>query len=309
MHEADARGLLGVEALAGEEEPARMAPCPAYEDTRVSVCGEDPFAIPQSDKAALLLEACGRMLDVPNVVMAWGFLQCIRTRRIIANTDGSYLDLTNTVIDPQIEAVAALNGESQSRCYGLGARQAGWEFMREIDLPGNAERWAEEAVMKCRADVSPRGVMDLVLDPTHLALTMHESVGHPSELDRILGWEANMAGRSFLKPEMVGELDYGSPLVNFTAGHELPGGVGSWFYDDDGVLLRDFPLIESGRLVALGCTRETAPIVGWSESNGCCRADGFANMPINRIPNLYMEPGTDDSVTAEDLLMYKDGND
>jgi TldD protein len=131
---------------------------------------------------------------------------------------------------------------------------------------------------------------------------MHESVGHPTELDRILGWEANMAGRSFIRPEDVGVLRYGSDAVNFTVDNALAGGVGSWFFDDDGVRMRRFALVKEGLLVNLGCTRETAPLVGWERSTGCCRSDGFEHFPINRIPNLYLEPGPEEGITPEDLI-------
>jgi TldD protein len=171
-----------------------------------------------------------------------------------------------------------------------------------VDLVGNAERWAKEAVEKCRADESPSGVMDLVLDPMNLALTMHESVGHPTELDRILGWEANMAGRSFIKPVDIGRIRYGSELVNFTVDNTLEGGLGSWFYDDDGVRMKKFPLIKDGILVDVLTSRETAPFIGREHSGGCCRADAFNHFPITRIPNLYMEPGIDEGVTPEDLI-------
>lgn len=275
---------------------------PAHVDTCVSPCGEDPFDVPNSEKAELLLGCCNLMMDAPDVVMAYGALAFIRMRRVIATTDGSYLDLTNTISVPMMGATAVVGGESQSRSYQGGARSAGYEFVREADLPRGAARWAEEAVVKCKADPSPQGVMDLVLDPMHLALTMHESVGHPTELDRILGWEANMAGRSFIRLEDVGSLEYGSGLVNFTADNVLDGGVGSWFYDDDGVKLRSFPMVREGVLVNVGMTRETAPLIGREESNGCCRSDGFGSFPINRIPNLYLEPGEDDSVTPGALI-------
>jgi len=285
-----------------KDEPARMAPEDASVDTCIGPCDEDPFLVPNREKADLLLEACDRMLNVPGVVMTWGSLQFIRWRRVIANTDGSYLDLTNTFSNPSLSSTAVVYGESQGRGYQGGAKQAGYEFIREVDLLGHAERWAQEAVLKCKAEDSPRGVMDLVLDPMNLALTMHESVGHPTELDRILGWEANMAGRSFVQPGNVGNLRYGSDLVNFTVDNTLDGGLGSWFYDDDGVKMRKYPLIKDGILVNLGTTRETAPLVGWPNSMGCCRASGYAQFPINRIPNLYMEPGTDDNVTPDDLI-------
>jgi TldD protein len=201
-----------------------------------------------------------------------------------------------------LTAVAVIGTESQERSYQGGAKQAGYEFIRELDLPGHARGWAEEAVVKCKAEGSPTGVMDLVLEPMNLALTMHESVGHPTELDRILGWEANMAGQSFIRPEDLGKLRYGSDVVNFTVDNTMEGGLGSWFYDDDGVKMKMFPLINDGILVNLGTTRETAPLIGRERSNGCCRSDGFSSFPINRIPNLYLEPGSDDRITPDDLI-------
>ncbi len=283
-------------------EPARMAPEDAAVDTCVGPCDEDPFAVPNREKADLLLAATAAMLNVEHVVHAYGILQFIRRRRVIANTDGSFLDLTTNFAVPMLQATAVIGDESQSRQYQGGAKQAGYEFIREVDLVGHAKGWATDAVTKCKADNCPAGTMDLVLDPMHLALTMHESVGHATELDRILGWEANMAGRSFVQPGDVNELRYGSEIVNFTANNNLEGGVGSWFYDDDGVKSQTFPIIRDGILTNLGTTRETVPIVGWERSNGCCRADSFRRLPINRIPNLYLEAGTDDTVTRDDLI-------
>lgn len=285
-----------------KDTPARMAPEAAHVGTHVGPCAEDPFAVPLAEQADLLVGTLATMMDAPHIASAMAWLAFTRCRRVIATTDGSYLDLTNTFAHPFVSCTAVVDGESQSRQYQGGARQAGFELVRQIDLPGSARRWAEEAVMKCRADDGPVGVMDLVLDPDHLALTMHESVGHPTESDRILGWEANYAGRSFVRPADVGRLAYGSPIVNFTVDNTLPDSVGHWFYDDDGVPMQAFPFIRDGILVSLSATRETAPILGWDRSNGCCRADRFDRFPINRIPNVYMEPGTDDAVTPEDLI-------
>lgn len=282
--------------------PITMAKEPPHVETCLGPCEEDPFAVPHREKADLLLAASDAMLAVPGVVMTVGLLEFARVHRIIANTDGTYVDMTTHFAHPMLQAVAVVGGESQERSYQGGARQAGYEFIRSLDLVGKAKGWAEQAVQKCTADPGPSGVMDLVLDPDHLALTMHESVGHPTELDRILGWESNFAGRSFIRPDDVGTLRYGSELVNFTVDNALPGGVGSWFYDDDGVAMQKFPIIREGVLVGLSTTRETAPLIGWERSAGCCRADGFRSFPINRIPNLYMEPGPDDSVTRETLI-------
>ncbi len=288
-------------ALAPKAAPAEMVPAPPSIETLVGPCEEDPFKIPNSEKADYLLKACDNILNVDNAAIAMGVLLFVRRRRIIANSDGSFLDLTNTFSNPMLEAVAVIGTESQTRQYQGGAKQAGYEFIRKIDLPDNARKWAEEAVMKCKAADSPGGTMDLVLDPMHLALTMHESVGHPTELDRILGWEANMAGRSFVNPADVGNLKYGSELINFTADNLMPDGVGSWFYDDDGVKMGKFPVISDGVLLNLSTTRETAPIIGWKKSNGCCRSDSFNHFPINRIPNLYLEAGKD-NLSPEDLI-------
>ena len=274
----------------------------AHIDTRLGKCLKDPFEIDNNEKAEYLLTVCDLMLQVPGIAMTRGVFWFTKIRRVVANSDGSYLDLTNWFSNPMLQATAVINGEAQERNYTGGARQAGYEFISEIDLIGNAKRLAEEAVLKAKADECPHGVMDLVLDPHHLALTMHESVGHPTELDRILGWEANMAGRSFVKPEDIGSLRYGNELINFTVDNTLEGGLGSWFYDDDGVEMKRFPLIQKGILVNVTTTRETAPLVGLERSNGCCRAQSYYNFPINRQANCYMEPGLDDDVTLADLL-------
>jgi TldD protein len=271
-------------------------------DTRIGSCIKDPFQVSNSEKADYLLTACDIMLQVPGITTARGVFWFSKIRRVLANSDGSYLELTNWFSNPMLQATAVVNGESQDRNYAGGARQAGYEFIDEIDLAGNANRWAKEAVLKTKADESPRGMMDLVLDPHHLALTMHESVGHPTELDRILGWEANMAGRSFVEPEDIGSLRYGNDLVNFTVDNTLKGGLGSWFYDDDGVEMKRFPLIQNGVLANVATTRETAPLIGLNHSNGCCRAQGYQHFPINRQPNLYMEPGENDDLSPSDLI-------
>jgi TldD protein len=280
---------------------AVMAENPAAAATLRGPCIEDPFEVPQSEKAELLLSASAEMMAVAGVVSTIGHVTVTRMSRFIANTDGSVLDLAHTFVEPMLHCTAVVGGESQTRMYQGGGRQAGWEWMKEVDFAGNARRWAEDAVMKCTAETAPPGRYDLVLDPMHLSLTMHESVGHPTELDRILGWEANMAGRSFVEPADVGRLRYGSELVDFTVDSELPDGLASWFYDDDGVQMHNFPMIRKGRLVGLATTRETAPLIGWKASNGCCRADGFNRAPIARIPNLYMEPGPD-HVSPDDLI-------
>ncbi len=285
-----------------KQEMTQFSSHPSMIDECFGPCQEDPFDISNKEKTNLLVDVCKQMMEAPHIASVFGYFQFIKRRRVIANTDDSYLDMTNTFTNPHLQATAVVNNDSESRSYQGGAKQAGFEFIRELQLEKLGEKLAKEAVIKCQAEKSPSGMMDLVLDPDHLALTMHESVGHPTELDRILGWEANMAGRSFITPEDINNLRYGSNLVNFTADGNLEGGLASWFYDDDGVKMQKFKIIDKGKLTNVGMTRETAPIIGFEHSNGCCRADSFQRFPINRIPNLYMEPGDDPNITPDTLI-------
>ncbi len=292
-------------ARASAKAPKAVATVLAHEDahidTVVSSVVKDPFAVSISEKTALLLDINNQMLDVEGISLVFSMLQFRRMHRIIANTDGSYLDMTHTVCAPTVTAVAVVGNESQERSYQDGGRAAGWEFVEEINLTAQAPVIARQAVEKTKADDGPVGRYDLVLDPMHLSLTMHESVGHPTELDRILGWEANMAGTSFISPDSLGKLKYGSELVNFTADDTLPGGMATWGYDDDGVPGRKWPIIRNGILQGVSTVRETAPLIDHERATGTSRADSFSSFPITRIPNLYMEPGTED-ISAEDII-------
>jgi len=281
--------------------PAVMAEEEAHVDTYVTPVEKDPFQVPHREKADLLLAVNERMLNIEGISLAFSGLRFVRLHRIIANTDGSYLDMTHTVSEPRATAVAVVGTESQERSFQKGARAAGWEYIEGLRVLEEAPVIAAEAVTKARAKETPTGRFDLVLDPMHLALTMHESVGHPTELDRILGWEANMAGTSFVRPEMVGSLQYGSELVNFTADNTLEGGMSTWGYDDDGVPGKRWPIVQEGVLAGVTTVRETAPLIGQERSCGSCRADSFCSFPITRIPNLYMEPGERD-LAAEDII-------
>jgi TldD protein len=203
--------------------------------------------------------------------------------------------------------VAVENGESQTRSFQTHPKNAGYEHILELRLLDHADRVANEAVEKLKAPEPDEAIRDLVLDPSHLALTIHESVGHATELDRVLGYEANYAGRSFATTEKLGRYRYGSPLVNFVADNTLPGGLATTGYDDEGVECQRWDIIREGILVGYSTTREVARFIGESRSRGSARADGFASFPIGRIPNLCLMPGKT-SATPEDLASeVKDG--
>jgi len=288
-----------------QTRPAVMAEERPHVDTYSTPVQVDPFSVPFKEKVDLLLAVNDSMLNVENVSLAFSAVRFGRTHRVIANTDGSYLDMTHTFSEPFVRAFAVVGPESQDCSFQKGARAAGWEYVEECDLLSAAPTIAREAVVKARAEETPTGRFDLVLDPMHLSLTMHESVGHPTELDRILGWEANMAGTSFIEPPMIGSLQYGSELVSFTADNTLQQGMATWGYDDDGVPGQKWPIIREGVLVGVTAVRETAPLIGKERSCGSSRADSFSSFPITRIPNLYMEPGKS-SLTADDIIAGTD---
>ena len=168
----------------------------------------------------------------------------------------------------------------------------GYEHIRSLDLAENAARIAEEAVALHKAPECPSGRTTIVLDPNQLCLQVHESVGHPLELDRVLGMEAAYAGTSFVKPDDRGSLRYGSDQITITCDSTLPGALGSYGYDDEGVPSRREVLIENGVFQRFLSSRETAPVIGETRSNGTMRADGWGVIPLIRMPNINLEPGT-----------------
>jgi TldD protein len=182
--------------------------------------------------------------------------------------------------------------------------QAGYEHFDAMPLVEAAPRMAEEAVALLTADPCPSTTSTLILDGEQLALQVHESVGHAVELDRVLGGEASYAGTSWVPPDGIGSLQYGSPLMNVTADATSPGGLGSYRWDDEGVEGRAVPIVRDGVLHGFLSGRESAAAVGLDRSSGCMRADGFARQPIVRMTNVNLEPG--DAGSLEDLIAATD---
>ncbi len=197
---------------------------------------------------------------------------------------------------------ASDDGRIQSRSYpsahGGSSAQAGWEHVRSLELAGAAPRVAEEALALLRADPCPAGVTTLVLDSEQAGLQLHESVGHPVELDRIYGTEAAYAGTSWVGPDAAGSLRYGSELMNVVADPTTPGGLGTFGWDDEGVVARREPIVEAGILTGFLSSRESAARLG-AGAGGSMRADGWSRMPLVRMTNLHLEPGEG---SLDDLL-------
>ncbi|HEX4998528.1 MAG TPA: TldD/PmbA family protein [Terriglobia bacterium] len=271
----------------------------------------DPFSIPVEQKLDLLVRSSNIMQRNPAVTAAEGGLIAIRCRKIFVSSEGADTRQTLFETGGYIRATAVDGSEIQTRSYPNAFRYqgaAGWEYMADADLEGNAERIAEEARALLSADPCPQTTTSLILDGSQLALQIHESCGHPTELDRVFGTEAAFAGRSFLTTDKRNNFRYGSDIVNLTADSVRPTGLGTFGWDDEGVPAASSPLVRNGSFVGYLMSRETAASLGLA-SNGCMRADGWNRIPLIRMTNVSLEPGnwdlealiedTDDGVWME----------
>ncbi len=273
----------------------------------------DPFTVPLNEKISLLLEADKEARAVRGVRVAESSLTFIRETKTFASTEGSYIEQEIIESGLGLVAIAVSEGEMQQRSYpnSFGRHQgtAGYEFIQQWDLVDNARRMGEEAVALLSAPQCPSGVTTLILDGPQLALQVHESCGHPIELDRVFGTEAAYAGTSFLTPDKYRSLRYGSDIVNLTADAVTPTGLGTFGYDDEGVPAQKTAIVKNGLFVGYLTSRETAsqlhrihpeaPV----RSNGSMRADGWNRIPIIRMTNVSLQPGV---WTFEDLIADTD---
>ncbi len=291
-------------------DPVVLAPEPVHRDEVRTAYETDPFEVPLDRKSGLLLAALDAMRGQAGIVRTDGHLWAQRDRKLIATTEGSHLRFDLLAVHGRIRATAVHEGRFASRSFLTPYLRTGFELIEQQDLVGQAPRVAAEAVEKVRAPQVTAGTYDLVLDPAHLALTIHESCGHPTELDRALGYEANYAGTSFLTPEKLGHFRYGSQHVNLVADNTLEGGLASTGYDDDAVECQRWDIIREGLFVGYSDNREVAPKIGLKRSHGSCRADGWSNIPIVRIANVCLMPGagsTDDLIADVKRGIYIEG--
>jgi TldD protein len=255
----------------------------------------DPWSIPIDRKIEHLMHATEPMRGDARIHQVSGEISCYRQHKIFASTVGSYIEQTTTQMGGGIEAVAIEGAEFQRRTYpnpfGGDFQAEGWEFIERLDMPRKAIEIRDEALALLAAPKAPAGRFDLIVGSAQLALQVHESCGHPTELDRAMGLEISLAGGSFLQPNMLGGFRYGSPLVNIVADATIEGSIGSFAFDDDGVPAQRFHLIENGMFVGYLTGRDTAPHIG-RKSNGTVRAESAARIPIIRMTNINLEPGT-----------------
>jgi TldD protein len=300
------------------DQPVQLSPVQSYPNaTWKSSFKIDPFTIPIEQRADLLMKANAEALKVKGVRFVNSGLLFVKEDRNFASTEGSVISQTivRVAVPFAITAVAPDNSDFQTRTNVVAPAGRGWEYVLEQDLVGNAGKWAEDAVQKLSAKSVDVGRYDLVLHPTHLWLTIHESIAHPTELDRALGYEANYAGTSFVSPpeKMLGKFRYGPDFMNIQGDRSQEGGCGTIGYDDEGVKPEDFLIIKNGIVNDYQTTREQANWLKWwydsqkkpTRSHGCSNADSWGTVQFQRMPNVSLLPGIKD-IGWDDIIAATD---
>jgi TldD protein len=287
--------------------PIDLSALDAYTDSWSGPCGIDPFGVAVEDKLSVLLAADEAMRREPAVKVTEASMGFARVGKTFASTLGSYIEQSHVESGAGICAYAVADGEVLPRSYpnshGGQVVQGGWETVTGLDLPGNAPLVAEQAAALLTAKECPATTTTVIIGGSQLALQVHESIGHPAELDRVLGDEAAFAGTSFLGLGDVDQLRYGSEHVTVSADATIRGSLGSFGYDDEGVPAQRDLLVENGLFRGFLTSRASAPVLGRT-SNGCMRADGWNRIPIIRMTTVSLEPGG--AGTLADLIAYTD---
>jgi TldD protein len=290
-----------------KQHDVRLAPEKAYQADWSSSCRIDPFSTSIGENLDLLLKIDAELRATPGVTLAETNLNFRRYEQWFYSSEGSDIHQVRTVTGAGYAAYAFSGAEIMKRSYpnsfGGQWQNKGYELIQELKLVENARRIGEEAVALHRADQCPEGKFTVLLDASQLGLQIHESIGHPIELDRVLGMEANFAGMSFLTLDKLRNLQYGSELVNVVAdATEQHGpGLGTFAYDDEGVPAQCTPIIRNGLFTGYLTSRETAAMVGLERSGGCMRSESWNRIPIIRMTNVSILPG-EKPLTLEQLI-------
>jgi len=286
----------------------KLAPVPAYQTYWATPIVKLPSSVSQEDKQAYVQKVVDTASKIKGVSSVTASVQITNEWKYFASSEGSYIEQETWETSPSFNVSAKVGDVTKTRSFVGVPKTGGWEVAEESEMFENAERIANEAVEMTTAKPVGMGPKDLVLTPSHAMLTIHEIVAHATELDRVLGYEANYAGTSFVKLTDVGKLKYGSKLMNITADRTMPGGMATIGYDDDGVKTTQFPIIRDGILIGLQTNRETAPIIGDKASKGCTSASSWRDYPFLRMPNVHLEPGPKGSPNVEQIIAdTKDG--
>lgn len=283
--------------------PIRLTPAPVVRGAWVSPMQVDPFAVPLQEKVDLLLAAAKAALAVPGVHHADATILAVREEKLLLTSEGSRVHQIFFRVNPGFTATAVdrRRGRFTSRDHEVAPMLAGFEHVTGADLVGSAPAIAEEALRKLHAAPVEPGRRQVILAPSNLWLTIHESIGHSTELDRALGWEANFAGTSFLTTDSRDKQKIGHPRVHLVADRTQPGGLATTGWDDEAVAAQRWDLVKDGVFVGWQTTRDLAAAVGDPQSRGCLYADSYASVAFPRMPNVSLQPGTE-GYTTEDLI-------
>jgi TldD protein len=298
--DAALRASTFAKAAAGAHSRS-LAPVEARRGSYTTPVGHDPFELSLAAKVEQCLRA-EEALQGPHVLVRQAMVRAQREHKVLLSSEGADVEQELIECGGGIDCAAARDGVFQTRSYPSAhvgsSAQGGWEYVEGLGLEREAPRVAEQVEALLTAPVCPSTVTTVVLDADQVALQVHESVGHPTELDRIYGTEASYAGTSFLKPDDLGSLQYGSDRMNITADPTTPGGLGTFGFDDEGVPAARQPVVEGGVLTGFLTSRETAARIG-AGRGGSMRAESWNRMPLVRMTNLHLEPGDG---RLEDLL-------
>jgi TldD protein len=294
-----------------KREDVRLAAEPAAVAEWTTPYEIDPFSTSVEQNIDLLLKVDAEMSGVPGVTLSEAGMNFQREESWFHSSEGADIHQTKYSTGAGYTAYAFAGSEIQKRSYpnsfGGQWQNRGYEQIEEMKLVENARRVAEESVALHHAEQCPEGAYTIILDGSQLGLQIHESIGHPIELDRVLGMEANFAGTSFLTLEKLGRLRYGSEIVNVVADarQEHGPGLGTFAYDDEGVAAQSTPIITNGHFTGYLSSRETAHTIGATRSGGTLRAEGWNRLPMIRMTNISILPG-ETPLSLEELIAATD---
>ncbi|TQK27980.1 TldD/PmbA family protein [Arthrobacter sp. SLBN-53] len=294
-------------------ERIELAEEPVYDDLRwVSSYRIDPFTIPTADKIAVLGDYSERLLAADGVDHVSASLQAVKEQTYYADSFGTSTTQQRVRVQPLLDAVSvdASAGSFETMRTLAPPMGRGWEAVVSDDVWNWSAELAELPALlaeKVKAPSVTAGACDLVIDPTNLWLTIHESIGHATEYDRAIGYEAAYAGTSFATPDKLNTMRYGSPVMNVTADRTVEHGLATVGFDDEGVRAQSWDLVRDGLFVGYQLDRVFAPRLGVSRSNGCSYADSAQHVPIQRMANVSLQPGTEDLTTADLISRVTDG--
>ncbi|MFJ5233705.1 TldD/PmbA family protein [Kitasatospora sp. NPDC088391] len=309
---AVARLSGGISRAAGSTERVELAPEPAYPDAEwVSAYEVNPFEVPDAEKTGLLADWSARLLAADGVSHVSAAVLTVQENKFYADTAGTVTTQQRVRLHPWLEAtsVDGRTGAFDSMRTIAPPAGRGWEYLRGVGWDWDAELAGLPGLLaeKMRAPGVEPGRYDLVIDPSNLWLTIHESIGHATELDRALGYEAAYAGTSFATFDRLGTLKYGSELMHVTGDRTAEHGLATIGYDDEGVATQSWDLIRDGVLVGYQLDRPMAQLKGFGRSNGCAYADSPAHVPVQRMANVSLRPAVDGPDTAGLVSQVEDG--